>query len=109
MPVYADIGLDVWRHITYQRGIPSEHRGHVLLEKDDMAKLNHLPSNWWYVANENGDGIQIDFPMKAKPVLSWSPKVFIKGASGNMVAAKRFPREKICLNIIRKPFNVDNI
>ena len=78
-PVYADIGLDVWRHVTYRKGIPSEHRGHTLLEKKDMVKLTYLPSNWWYVASDNGDGIQIDFPVKAKPVLSWSP---VKGTSG---------------------------
>ena len=79
-----------------QRGITSEHRGHILLEKADLAKLTCLPSNWWYVANEHGDGVQIDFPMKAKPILSWSPKVFVRSTNGSMhVPAKRFPREKI--------------
>ena len=105
LPVYAEMGLDVWRNVTYRKGVPSEHRGHMLLQKADMVKLAHLPSNWWYVANENGSGIQVDFPFKAKPVLSWSPKLFFKDTNGNMVAAKRYPREKICLNIIRKPFN----
>ena len=108
LPVYADIPLDVWRHITYQKGIPSEHCGHPLLQKGDLASMKYLPDNWCYAANEKASGIEIDFPFKAKPVLSWSPKVFVKGVNGEMTLAKRFPREKICLTIIRKPFDIDN-
>ena len=81
----------------------------MLLQKEDMGKLTYLPDNWWYVANGDGDGVQIDFPFKAKMVLSWSPKVFTKDPSGKMVPTKRFPQEKICLNIIRKPVNIDTI
>ena len=100
--------LDVWRHSTFGKGIPSQHPGHVLLAKCDMTRFKYLPDNWYYTANEKGGGIEIDFPLKARPVLSWSPKVFIKGVNGKMVAANRFPREKICLTIIRKPFDIDN-
>ena len=109
LPAYTDIKLDTWRHIAYQRGMPSQHRGHTLLQKDDLDKLKYLSCNWWYVANEDGDGVQVDFPIKAKPVLSWSPNAFIKDGSGNMVLAKRFPRGKICINIIRKPVKMDTV
>ena len=33
-----------------------------------------LPPDWWYFLNEHGEGKKVDFPMKIKPVLGWSPK-----------------------------------
>ena len=63
--------------------------------------LKFLPEDWWYHLNQDGAGIAINFPLKAKPVLSWSPKKFIK-KDGNLVEAKRFPIEKIRLTVIRK-------
>ena len=61
----------MWRYVTHEKGTPSEHRGHTLLEKDDLTRMKYLPDN--YAVDENGSGVEIDFPIKAKPVLSWSP------------------------------------
>ena len=107
-PVYVSVGLDIWRYITHGKGVDSEHRGHVLFEKGDFSRLRHLPENWWYQFNTDGDGAAIDFPLKAKPVLSWSPKKFIK-TSGNLVEAPRFPIKKICLTVIRKAYTADSL
>ena len=98
-PVYVTIDLDVWRHIVFEKGLTSEHRGHNLYEKDDFHKFKYLPVNWWYNLDGDGNGISVDFPLKAKPMLSWSPKNFLK-EDGGMIEAKRFPIEKVCLTYI---------
>lgn len=100
-PVYVTIDLDVWRYVVFRKGVPSEHRGHHLFEMEGFGKFKYLPENWWYNLNGDGNGISVDFPLKAKPILSWSPKKYTK-KDGNMVEAKRYPIEKVCLTIIRK-------
>ena len=100
-PVYVNIDLDVWRNVVFGKGVSSEHHGHHLFQKGDFTKLKHLPDNWWYNVNADGNGIAIDFPLKAKPVLSWSPKKFLK-KDGQIVEAPRYPIEKVCLTVIRR-------
>ena len=107
-PLHARIDLDVWRYIVCGKGIPSEHHGHHLYGKNDFAKFKYLPSNWWYNLDDGGNGTAVDFPLKAKPILSWSPKTFLKTDKG-MVEAKRFPTEKVCLTIIRKSCTAEQI
>jgi hypothetical protein len=41
-----------------------------MLERDDLSRLKFLPTNWWYYVNESGMGNAIDFPIKAKTILS---------------------------------------
>lgn len=100
--------LDIWRFVSSGRGIASRHRGHLLLEKDELARLKFLPGNWWYHLNQDGDGVAIDFPLKVKPILSWSPKTFVK-RNGSLVEARRFPIEKVCLTVIRKACTAENL
>lgn len=107
-PLHASIDLDVWRYIVCGKGIPSEHHGHHLYGKNDFSKFKYLPSNWWYNLDDDGNGTAVDFPLKAKPILSWSPKTFLKTDKG-MVEAKRFPIEKVCLTIIRKSCTAEQI
>jgi hypothetical protein len=107
-PVYTNMSLDVWRFVTCGKGVASEHRGNQLFEKDDLARFKYLPEDWWYYMNQDGEGVAVDFPFKARPVLSWSPqKITQKG--GKLVKAARFPIEKVCLTIIRRACNTDNI
>ncbi|CAB4016139.1 Hypothetical predicted protein [Paramuricea clavata] len=35
--VYITINLDVWRYVVFQKGVPSEHRGHHLFEMEDFG------------------------------------------------------------------------
>lgn len=107
-PVYATIDLDVWRYVVFSKGVTSEHRGHHLYKKNDFTKLKYLPDYWWYHVDIDGNGISVDFPLKAKPMLSWSPKNFAK-TNGGMVEAKRFPIEKVCLTVIRKSCTAEQI
>ena len=73
-PIYVNMNFDVWQYVTHRKGTQSEHRGHYLFDKDDLIKLKYLPVCWWYCLNNDGEGIAIDFPVKAKPILSWSQK-----------------------------------
>ena len=68
--------------------------------KNDFSKFKYLPSNWLYNLDDDGNGTAVDFTLKAKPILLWSPKTFLKTDKG-MVEAKRFPIEKVCLTMIR--------
>ena len=60
-----------WTNV-YGRGEVSKHRGYKLYKKMDFVALKYLPENWWYHVNKSGEGIAVDFPMKVRPVLSWS-------------------------------------
>ena len=101
-PVYINMDRDVWRFITYGKGTVSEHRGNHLFEKDDMVRLKYLPNDWWYYLNQDGEGIAVDFPFKARAILSWSPQKFVKKDS-KLVKVARFPME-----IIRRACNTDD-
>ena len=105
-PVYLPMRLDVWRYVVYQRGKESNHHGH--LEMNDFSRLKFLPKNWWYFMNENGEGKAVDFPMKVKPVLSWSPLTFVVD-KGKLSKAPRMPLEKLKLYILKRPCNVNNL
>lgn len=106
-PVYVNVHLDVWRYVTQNKGTTSAHRGHLLLNKEDMHRLKFLPENWWYVLDGNGEGNAVDFPIKVKPVLSWSPSSYMLQA-GRLCKAPRLPRERLSITVLKRPCNVDN-
>ena len=107
-PFYIDLELDIWRFVSHDKGIPSEHRGHFLFQKNDFTRFKYLPKHWWYFFNEHGEGFAIDFPIKIKPVLSWSP-VHHFNKDGILCKAPRYPLEKLCVEIAKKPCNLENV
>ena len=107
-PFYVNMQLDVWRYITYKRGTPSQHKGHFMYSKNDFARFKWLPDSWWYYLNEHGEGNAVDFPIKIKAVLSWSPAHFIKKGD-KLCKASKFPLEKICISLVKRPCNVNNL
>ena len=42
-PIYISMRLDVWRYVVCGRGTESNHRGHLMLERDDLPRLKFLP------------------------------------------------------------------
>lgn len=48
-------------------------RGYILLEKSDFQRC-HFPDQWDMITDNLGDGVKIDFPVKVRSFLSWSPK-----------------------------------
>lgn len=107
-PVYINLDLDIWRYVTYKMGKPSEHRGHWLFSKKELSRLTYLPTHWWYCLNEHGEGTAVDFPIKIKPVLSWSSAHYCV-RKGHIVKATRLPLEKLCITIARRPCNINNL
>ena len=106
--MYVNIDLDVWRFVTCNKGTVSEQRRHYLFEKYDLARLKYPPEDWWYNLNQDGEGAVVDFPLKAKPLLSWSAQKYIK-MHGKIIKAVRFPMENVCQTIIRKACHIDSI
>ena len=100
-PTYENIELDIWRFVTCGKGKASEHQGNYLFEQNDLARLKYLPEDWWYFLNQHGEGLAVDFPLKARPILSWSSDKYVK-KDGQLVKAKKFPTEKICITVVRK-------
>ena len=105
-PVHVNLDLDIWRFVTCGKGKASEHRGHHLFERDDLTKFKYLPDDWWYFLNQQGEGVPIDFPLKAKPILSWSSDKYIK-RNGQLLKAKKYPVEKVCITVVRKAYSAD--
>jgi hypothetical protein len=106
---HIDINHDCWRYVIRGKGRPSEHRGYQLFDKEDFARLPMLPSDWWYIFNKHGEGQKIDFPIKAKAVVSWSAQKYIFDKEGNVVPAARFPLERISIYIASCPCNQENL
>ena len=107
-PLYVNVDLDIWRYVTFGNGVASEHRGHYLFQKNDLGKLKYLPENWWYQVNDDGQGTAVKFPIKIKPILSWSSSRYMK-KDRKLVKAPRFPLEKLCITIIRRACNINNL
>ena len=101
--------LDVWRYIIKGKGRQSEHRGHLLVGKEDLTRLKFLPTNWWYILDENGQGKAVDFPIKVKTVLSWSPVTFMIDNKGKLCKAPRLPQEKLKLLVLKRPCGVNDL
>lgn len=99
--VSINMDLDVWRYLTSGKGQASEHKGYTLYEKEDFYKFKFLPSDWFYVLNEHGEGTTIDFPIKAKPIISWSPCRYHKN-NNKLQKAPRMPVERVSLYFLRK-------
>ncbi|CAB3980606.1 Hypothetical predicted protein, partial [Paramuricea clavata] len=107
-PMYINMDLDIWRNLTCGKGEVSEHCGNNLYQKNNYEALKYLPENWWYHINQNGEGIAVDLPLKAKPMLSWSSVNFMK-KNGKLCRAARIPVEKICLTVVRKACNAEHV
>jgi hypothetical protein len=103
-----NMDLDVWRYLTSNRGAASEHKGYTLYQKEDFDRFETLPSDWYYCLNEHGEGKGIDFPIKAKPRVSWSPSRYCK-MNGKLQKAPRMPIEKVSLHFVRKACGIQNL
>ena len=108
LPIYVDFDLVIWRYVSSGKGIPSQHKGFYLFHKNDLRRMKYLPPSWWYFLSDHGEGIQVDIPLKMKPVLSWSPATFYK-KRGKLCQTPRFPREKLFLTVVKTACNLENL
>ena len=70
--------------------VVSEHRGCKLYQKEDLYHLTTCPEMWWYYLDIHGEGRAVDFPIKIKPVLSWTSAHYIF-QNGQLKQARRSP------------------
>lgn len=105
---YVNMDLDVWRYITYQQGVDAEHKGHKLYEKEDFRRFLGLPDDWFYILNDHGEGKAIQFPIKAKAIVSWSPSRFVS-RNGKLEISPRVPLEIVTIDLVKRACNIDNI
>lgn len=92
--IYVQVDLDIWRYVSCNKGTNSQHHGHKLYGKEDFSRFSTLPQNWWYYFNEHGEGHAINFPIKIKPVLNWTPAHYV-WQQNKLVPGPRTPLEKL--------------
>jgi hypothetical protein len=105
---HIELHHNCWRYIVKGKGIASEHRGHYLYGMNDFGRLPMLPPDWWYFLNEHGEGKKVDFPIKIKITIGWSPKKHVFDGK-KLVPGPRFPIEKLSVSFSRLPCNYNNI
>ena len=100
---------DVWRYVSHDKGTISNHRGHMMYLKEELARLEPaLPSHWWYYLDEHGEGQAVVFPIKIKPLLTWTPSYYI-WLDNKLQQAPRIPQEKLLVTIARRCCNTTNL
>ena len=81
------------------RGESIGSKGDVLLCEDDFIKLG-LPNNWHIWTDKNNQGYKVDFPIKLRPILTFSPK--------NAATSSRIPLEKIWIDFAKVPVDLNH-
>ena len=71
-----------------------------MYSKHDFERFTALSERWWYYLDEHGEGKAVDFPIKTKPLLTWSPAPHIRRA-GRLVKAPQFLREKLSVTMVK--------
>ena len=105
-PTNVLIDLDIWRYVVHGKGTESNHKGYWLYAVDDMRRMQ-LPEHWWYFLDSHGEGKAVE-QLKVKPILSWTPnKQIIR--NGELALAPKVPIEKLCIDMITRPCNVNNL
>ena len=105
---HIELDHDCWRYLVKGKGIASEQRGHYLYGINDFSLLLMLPPDWWYFLNEHGEGKKVDFPIKMKVVIGWSPKKHVINGK-KILPGPRFPIEKLSVSFSRLPCNNNNL
>ncbi|CAB4012183.1 Hypothetical predicted protein [Paramuricea clavata] len=103
----ANIDLDVQRWMWQGKGIASEHKGYKLYNLHDFCNLD-LPETWWYYLDHHGEGKALNFRIKMKSILSWTPKRFIF-EDGQLKQAKRLPIIRVKIHFCKRACNVETL
>ena len=106
-PTYIEMDLDIWRWGTRDKGVPSDHKGHFMLGKEDFTRFP-LPCHRYYWLDVHGQGMAVDFPVKTKTLLTWSPKHFVAGGQ-DLVQAPRVPIEKLVISFSKRACDLTNL
>lgn len=99
---------DIVRHVFTDKGKVAADGKSMLCEKDDFSRFL-LPQYWHYYLNELGEGISVDFPIKLRTVLGYSPKRFIVNNDNKLIEGPKSPTEKVSLVINRRACDLNNV
>ena len=91
-----------------REGVVSEHRGSRLYQKEDFYYHTTLPDMWWYYLDIHGEDRAVDFPIKFKPVLSWTSAYYIF-QNGQLKQARMSPIEKIKVHFSKKACSTETV
>lgn len=100
-PVAVLMDLDIQRYLWRGKGVALEHKGYTLYNREDFSRFTTLPNSWWYHLDSNGQATAIDFPLKMKSILSWTPAHYIK-EGGKLKKGPVAPIEKLKLHFAKK-------
>ena len=90
-----DFRLDVFRYLFKDKGSGK------LYERTDFNS-EYFSEGWWFVQDKNGDGCCIDFPIKLRPVVKFSPKVYSKSSDGRIVEKLRSYSEMVHITLLKR-------
>ncbi len=72
----------------------------LVLGKEDFQAL-YFPNNWDNLVDLHGEGTRVNFPVKIRHFISWSPVQHIKDNAGNVVPSSRSYLEKMSVQFIK--------
>lgn len=100
-PVDLQIDFDVQRYLWGDRGVYLNTLDTNFYNKEDFLHFTSLPESWWYYLDLHGQDKAVDFPLKMKPLLSWTPVQYIK-ENGMLKQAPQAPVEKVIIHFCKK-------
>lgn len=102
LPTVVNFRHDVFNYFFQSSGMKCGERGTILLEKKDF-NFCLLPPNWNQLVDGIGDGVQIKFPVKVRPFLSWSPQNH-ELINGLVTRLPRYAVERISIVFLQRTF-----
>ena len=99
LPTVIAFNHTYFNFLFKDKGRKSNDSGNILLEKQDFIRC-HFPNGWHRLIDSIGDGVQIDFPVKVRLFLSWSPKTHsLTGES--ITPCPRYRPEKLSISFCK--------
>ena len=99
--VSLEFSSDVYRFMFQGKGLKNRN-GWQLMTQQDMESCCCLPKDWHTRWDSLGDGCSIDFPLKLKWKLKWSPVHYRKLRSGELEKKKQSFSETLDIFIVKK-------
>lgn len=104
LPTIIPFCHDAFCYFFGGKGETSNEKGAVLLERPDFDNCK-FPEDWDIIVDSIGDGLKIDFPVKLRPFLLWSPKTHML-KDGKVVVCPRYRPEKLSISICKTAFSL---
>jgi len=97
---------DCFRKLFHGKGRTSRDKKAIMLHKNAFSEcLDYFPQCWYQCLDKNGDGVEIEFPIRLQLHFSWSPKRRTC-QNGVLTETRRMPLEKLSIDFLRKPFSI---